>query len=456
MYRLANELSFFRHAMNFRLEMRTTEHTDHTEGSRIEVLAAGNRMRCCRDIGIFFHLCVEAPGRMPGARGAGILPAACDCKLVGKMIIRFCRMLSLVSQLLFFTVPCRAEAPRSADAAPCAYEFLDLVETAIGSELFETIPYPQALFVANSLNFLDREALSPASFAAHLVHVHGVKSRFYHSQTLTEEEIKADLLPLRIRNEFTKPDWMRLVGAVMVPLTKEAETSGDAAAMICAWMEKNLTILNPALSYPIPGRGELDPLSVLKGRHGTELDLAIFGVAAMRSAGVAARLVWAPALRGGSGGKMWMEYLAEDRSWKPWIPSFGVAPDHKAKYRKHLGEQTVFVMARPANPAEITGNYVETINLKFDADGPEDVVAIMVLGEAGLMPARGIERDRPKSEKTAHIGRGPLIAAASFANLSFALLPIDPPLGCAEMTISAKNRKLTQSSTTYPTDTKSP
>ena len=307
-----------------------------------------------------------------------------------------------------------------------AYRYLDQVQEDVGYAAFESVSESHALQLALTLGNLDKDHLTSKAFIQHLQQVEKGRDRYYKKRKLTGDEVVAYLLPYRIRYEHTsKPEWLTTLAQHFQPVTASATTAEEAAQAVLDWMPGHVKLLEPALSYPLPQRGDLDPLTVLKGGFGNEVDCALFGVAALRASGVAARFVWAPALRGEPGGKAWLEYLSEAGTWVPWVPSFGAAADHAAEIRKQIGPKILFVMARPEAPMEITGTYVKTMEIVIHANREDVVVSLLAPGRHELMASRGT--DEIKNERQACIGRGAVVVSAAFSNRSFALLPIDCP-----------------------------
>jgi len=351
--------------------------------------------------------------------------------------LRQFRVLRLIGAMLLMGSPvASAYYDDTAGDKQVAYEYLDQVEKDVGYEAFVATPEALTLQLALTLGKLDKVHLTSEAFIQHLQQVATAKDRFYPQRKLTTDEVVAYLLPYRIRYEHTsKPGWLTTLARKFAPLTATATTADEAAKVVLAWIPAHVKLLDPALSYPLPIRGDLDPLTVLKGGYGSEVDCAIFGVAALRSAGVAARFVWAPALRGEAGGKAWLEYLGEAGQWIPWVPSYGAVPDHLAEIRKSLGSGIIFVMARPEEPVEITGSYVETMRVEIIARQENVTVQLMVVGRDGLVAAHGNEI--MGSGLGYDVGRGPLIVAATFSNRAFALLPVErPPAGSAILVLA--------------------
>lgn len=327
-----------------------------------------------------------------------------------------------------------------------AYDLLEQVEADVGSAEYDNIPQDLAFAFALPLCRIDRYHITSSAILGHLKCVTQARGRFYQAQKgLSDAEVMAWLLPLRIRYESTsKPDWMVRTASKFEPVTAQATTADDAAEAILTWMTTNLDLIDPTLSYRLPLRGDLDPLSVLKGGRGTEIDLAICGVAALRASGVAARIVWAPAMRGQPGGKVWLEYLDETKAWQPWVPSLRRKLPHREAFRKEHDGKFVFVMARPEEPVEITAHYADTVEIEFRPEPGEVNCSLMVLGSEGLLPARGNGVEMMKNERVVTIGKGPVIAVASFGNSSFALLPVEAPSPALRILIHAAEGKLWQ------------
>ena len=304
-----------------------------------------------------------------------------------------------------------------------AYRYLDQVQKEVGLAMYDSTSELLVMQLALTLGNLDKDRLTSAGFIQHVRQVEKLKDRFYTKRKLTSDDIVAYLLPYRIRQEHTsKPAWLTTLAQKFQPLTATATTADEAAKAVLALTVAHVELLEPALSYTLPQRGDLDPLTVLKGGYGSEVDCAIFGVAALRSAGVAARFVWAPALRGEVGGKAWLEYLSEAGAWIPWVPSFGATPDHAAEIRKQIGPAILFVMGRPEAPIELTASYVKTMDLIIQTTQENVVIDIFALGRDGLLAGRG---GITKNERQVSVGRGSVVVSATFSDRSFALLPIE-------------------------------
>jgi hypothetical protein len=333
--------------------------------------------------------------------------------------------------------------PMVADKAK-TYQYLGELEEKLGGKAWDSLQSEYLLPLAETMGPIDRANLSAEDFASHLLNVKRVKDRYYCKHPLTLDQVKADLLPLRIRYENTSnPRWMSVLGDHFADLTKDRKTADDAARVIFGWVGKNLTMTEGGTPYRLSIRGDLDPITVLKGRRGREIDLSIFTVAALRASGIAARLVWAPWLRGEDGGRVWAEYLSEKGVWIGWMPSLSGVVDHPAEIRMRLAGKAAFVMARPEQPMEITENYCDTGKVLVEASQADIQVSIMILGANGLVPARGLQSSNGANERDVMIGKGIIFVCASFWNEKYALLPIEFPADAKTLKVKAFDGDLT-------------
>ncbi|MFT3990711.1 MAG: transglutaminase domain-containing protein [Luteolibacter sp.] len=308
-----------------------------------------------------------------------------------------------------------------------AYDFLETVEQSVGSEAYEKLRPEYGMHLALRLGPIDLYSMTPGVFAEHIRLTQEVEKRFYTKRPLDEEQVKQYLLPLRIRYEHTsKPQWRSVLSKQFSPLIEKTKTTDEAVGVIAGWMRKNLKLLGSPTAYRIPMRGDLAPLAVLQGKEGSEIDQAIFGVAALRTVGVACRLAWAPILRGEIGGKFWVEYLDEDHAWKVWVPSFGEAGDHRALLKKRFGGKMIVVLTHPDEPVQITASYVDTVEIRMAESFSNQPMTLLALGKEGLIPAFGLEENRLDESTVFHAGRGPVFVAVSIGKLDKTLLRLDP------------------------------
>ncbi|QUE51913.1 transglutaminase domain-containing protein [Luteolibacter ambystomatis] len=320
------------------------------------------------------------------------------------------------------------------------YEFLDKVETAVGIKEFETVPYERAKHLAESLGNLDRLSLPPRVFLDHLKTVESGKSRFYRQQPLAPEQVDDYLLPMRLRYEHAShQEWMVELAGKFRPLVKEGTGVDEAAVLITRWISDHLKVIGPTRAYRIPVCGDLDPMTVLRGKAGTETDLSIFAVAAFRSLGIPARLTWAPALRNEDGGKVWIEYLRENGEWAAWAPSCGSTCDGGKALRAELNGKLVFVLTNPEAPLDVTGAYAPMVELRFESAQQDTTACILVPGSTGLAPAGGLESDGIKPGHGIRFARGASYLAVTSGGRAFFLSFLDPGKDCKNILVRMEN-----------------
>lgn len=289
----------------------------------------------------------------------------------------------------FSQTPQRSYYDGTGEDRSAVYAYLDRIEKEAGEDLFSSIPYQDALYLAQSLGHIDRAALDSASFCEHITTVEAVRERFYQASKLNGDEIKKYLLPMRIKHEYTKPGWMPVLSEKFLKLSEKKKGANVAAEGIFRWISENIELMEPKHTYSITKCGDLDPLSVLRGLRGNEIDLSIFAVGALRSVGVAARIVWTPVLRGEEGGKIWIEYLGDNGDWITWVPSFGGVGNSKTQLLDTFEGKFGMIFTDPDKPINITGKYVKTSIVTVDSDQDGVWSQIMLLGKECVLPAEG-------------------------------------------------------------------
>jgi hypothetical protein len=150
-------------------------------------------------------------------------------------------------------------------------------------------------------------------------------------------------------------------------------------------------------TYVLPYRGDLDPLTTWRGGFGDEIDVSILTCAILRSVGIPSRLVYTPAIRNARGGKVWLEFMDEQKQWIPWVPTLASllkTKDHKAALQVLMKDKGGIIFANPADPEEITESYLPTVTLDFTQPrGPAKTVEhnLSFQVDSRLKPIRGYE-----------------------------------------------------------------
>lgn len=316
--------------------------------------------------------------------------------------------------------------PSTFDREKC-YAYLEKVEASVGTDKFGELGFDHAFYLAQRMGPIDLYNVSDEAFVEHIMLAEAVGERFYREKALETEEFNRYLLPLRIRSELTtRPQWRRVLKESLAPLVADCETADEAARKLIPWLAAKVKCEGDLPSYRLSKRGDLDPMLVLESGKGGETDLAIFGVAVFRSVGVAARIVWSPTLDGMIGGKVWVEYRKEDGSWDCWVPSLGAAEDQGGMLRKLLKGRAALVMTHPEAPFELTGDYLETIELEFGEGCEGWEMAVMAQGTLGIDPIYDPERGYGLPDGVLRIGRSLLLVALTRQDERYLILPVKP------------------------------
>jgi hypothetical protein len=143
-----------------------------------------------------------------------------------------------------------------------------------------------AAYLARTFSRTDKLNIPPKVVIEHIRLAQSMRSRFYpHVPFRAYQDY---LLPLRIRYERTAhPNWRQVLYEKLNPLIKDAADIDQAADILFQWIRKEIRLEDEGNTYPIGVKGDLDPLTTLRGKAGTEIDLTILGVAALRAIGIA-------------------------------------------------------------------------------------------------------------------------------------------------------------------------
>lgn len=302
------------------------------------------------------------------------------------------------------------------------YLYLEEIEKGMEGNRFQDCRYDNLLSLASQCGFIDRDYLTPEVFVRHVELTEAVSERFYANPRLTPKEIQNYLLPLRQRSESTMNiNWREMLHQHFSVLVPQEATLKQAVAIVSAWVDGNLTLIGESRSYLLPKRGDLDPVTVLMGKRGKEIDLTIFTSAALRTLGIATRLVWCPTLRDEQGGKLWLEYLSEDRTWQPWIHSHRSEANPRDAFLADYKGKFVVVKAEPFSPLEVTESYLPTCRILVSADEKREV-SLMLIGERGLEPTKAIQRKTENGESIFTVAEGRYVLATSLNEKKVALM----------------------------------
>jgi hypothetical protein len=249
--------------------------------------------------------------------------------------------------------------PRRRTAAPA---FVDRVADSVGQDRFAKVDRIHAFELAKTLGQLDRATLTPAAFVEHIEQAEQVHYRFYPE--ISAVNFRTYLLPIRIRSEnCTSAGWRKSLRNMVEPQIAGLTTPAPVALKVLAWCKSNIQLTDDDRCYRLGLKGDLDPLSTLRGGVGSEVDLSILAVAALRSVGVAARLITAPMIAGEAGGKVWIEYRTE-KGWNAWIPGAPAGIDAKQYLLREFGNRFALILANPEEPINITSTYIPVAHIE--------------------------------------------------------------------------------------------
>ena len=143
--------------------------------------------------------------------------------------------------------------------------------------------------VMRSLSNPDVVAIRAADLIEHVAYQSKVQQQYY-----PPDQYPQDIVRIRIHAELTdNARWMRRLYLPMKRVTWGAKTPAEAVKPVTQWLTTVVTEIEPMV-FPLGEKCDQDPITTLTCRRGTEVDAAILLVAALRAAGVAARMrpVW--------------------------------------------------------------------------------------------------------------------------------------------------------------------
>jgi len=148
---------------------------------------------------------------------------------------------------------------------------------------------PMVHSVTQALLTPDVVAIRAADVIEHVAYQSKVMRRYY-----PPDEYPHEALGMRIHAELTQnARWMRRLYLPMQRATRGARTPEEAAPRVIQWLQAAVPTVDP-MAFPLGEKCDQDPITTLTRQRGTEVDAAIVLVAALRAAGVAARMraVW--------------------------------------------------------------------------------------------------------------------------------------------------------------------
>lgn len=285
------------------------------------------------------------------------------------------------------------------------YDYLDQIESE-EPDSFVEIESDHAVFVAKRMGYIDRDAMDAESFCAHILTAQQVRERFYKENPLSEEQFKRYLLRLRIKHEYTRKNWLPALSEKFSPLVEKSQRAEDAAEIVLTWVMENLSLKPQKDYYLMTTAGDFDVFRTLEEKAVHEINLSIFAVAALRSVGVAARIIWAPMLRGERGGKLWIEYRGEMGGWIPWMPSIEKAVQSKNDLLEVFANKVGMIFVHQDSPKNVTDTYYPITEISFQFEDKRIQSQVLLLGSQGLIAMEGHGTKGFQGGKVIKIARG--------------------------------------------------
>ena len=122
--------------------------------------------------------------------------------------------------------------------------------------------------------------------------------------------------------------------------------------------------------------------------------------------GVAARIAWAPILRGERGGKLWLEYWSEKEEWVPWMPSIGKVVQSKANLLEFLSDRVGMIFIHQDKPENVTESYLPVCEISFAMEDKRIRSRVLLLGSQGFIAMAGLQTGGYSGGKTVKVARG--------------------------------------------------
>ncbi len=308
-------------------------------------------------------------------------------------------------------------------------DYLERAAEVVGVESFDATPFHYTLHLALRLGQIDRISVDPRDIVEHIHEAVAVRDRYYDA--IDESDFRSYLLPLRLRYEqLRRSGWRRHLRGELEPLIAAGTQVEEAVKIVVQHLRNGVTLSDDRLTYPLRERFDQDPLSVWRGRRADEIDFTVLAVAALRSVGIQARIVWVPTFSRLAGGKLWLEWRAADGSWIPWAatgPSGTV--DHREWLHELADGHWTLVLRNPEDPKLHTDAYTDTATVhaaEVRSVGMRGAVegSVMVLNGGSLKPAFGRELVlRTLHDNEATLAPGRVWLARGGRDTSAGLLP---------------------------------
>ena len=242
----------------------------------------------------------------------------------------------------------------------------------------------EMIWLVQRIPHLDRLTLTAQILLEHVSYAFDSKQRFKYQ--IPEELFRESILTYRIGSEPVQA-WRRTLFDTFYPLIKEKPNPTEAAKTINRWVARNID------PRPEEFFGQVQPpLSTLKGRRGTEEEIAILTTAILKSIGIPSRRARVSCFGEQEGGASWVE-IYDQGKWIPLYPLNANEFGDYCKYEKDHAHNIAVVYTRSAEKRSlITPSYTVTGSLRvcMTRDGEPKIdfedFSISVFNQGSLCP----------------------------------------------------------------------
>lgn len=243
-------------------------------------------------------------------------------------------------------------------------EIVSALEDAAGNyrELVDAIQVvdqdkrEDVIWLIQRIPHLDRLTITAQILLEHVSYAFDCKQRFKYQ--VPEELFREFILTYRIGSEPVQA-WRRKLFETFYPLIKEKPNPTESAKTVNRWVKRNIKT-RPKEFYGVVQ----PPLMTLKGKKGTEEEIAILTTAILKSLGIPGRRARVSFFGEKEGGASWVEIYDQGK----WIPLYPLDPrdfDDFSKFERRHPHNITLVYTRVGDQRIlITPDYTPTGSLR--------------------------------------------------------------------------------------------
>ena len=315
------------------------------------------------------------------------------------------RIFGIVGFVLIHLGLSSLERVAAADFDPVVYDraetftYLDRMREMVGDETYISVATRDLIAAAEMIGGHGRRVIAAETLIEHVKKAAAIRDTAPYKNQVPRFLWERYGLPIRLRNErFRNAGWLVPVAERMEEIAGKETTIRGRADKVFNWIDSNISTEPELLDYGMRGRGDLDPLTVLRGGYGGTSDIALTTVGSLRSVGVLARLVYCPNNLESGGELVWVEFWNDESEWIAWVPGWSGIPTeaHRAELERLYSRQLPVVLADPFAKEDVTRQYFKVFDFgKPVRTGTRGHVAgsFSVMSAGILEPVAGIEFD---------------------------------------------------------------